>query len=110
VLTIPDAFADLYNLPAETLALLRGELKLPITLECAGRVSLFPYNNDTFILQSFLDRPERARVRVNRPDAKLTPLMKPRMRPFDIAPHSGENESVFDIYIMPGHYMAFKVE
>jgi len=48
VLTIPDTFADLYNLPAETLALLRGEFDLPITLESCGRVSLFPYDNNTF--------------------------------------------------------------
>jgi len=60
-------------------------------------------------LQSFLDRPERVRVRINRPNASLAPLMQPRMRPFDIV-RSGENESVFDIYIMPGHYMVFKVE
>jgi len=109
ILTIPDNFSDLYNLPAETLALLRGELDLPITLECAGRVSLFPYDNDTFILQSFLDRPERVRVRINRPNVKLELLAKTKIRPFEIV-RSGEAESVFDIFMMPGHYMAFKIE
>jgi hypothetical protein len=99
----------LYNLPAETLTLLRGEFNLPITLECCARVSLFLYDNDTFILQSFLDRPERVRVRVNRPNVTLAPLKMPKMRPFEIV-RSGENESVFDIRITPGHYMAFKVE
>jgi len=109
VLTIPDSFADLYNLPAETLALLRSELNLPVTLECGGRVSLFLYDNGAFILQSFLDRPERVRVRINKPNASLAPLKTPKIRPFEIV-RSGENESVFDIHIMPGHYMAFKVE
>jgi len=109
VLTIPDSFADLYNLPAETLAVLRRESSLPVTLESCGRISLFPYNNDTFILQSFLDRLERVRVRINRPNVSLVPLMKPRMRPFDIV-RSGDNESVFDIHIMPGHYMVFRIE
>jgi len=109
VLTVPDAFADLYNLPAETLALLRGEFNLPVTLECCSRVSLFLYDNNTFILQSFLDRPELARVRVNRPNVSLVPLKMPKMRPFEIV-RSGENESVFDIHITPGHYMAFKIE
>ncbi|GBU27983.1 hypothetical protein R84B8_01539 [Treponema sp. R8-4-B8] len=107
--TIPDSFADLYNLPAETLNLLRGEFDLPITLECCSRVSLFPYDNDTFILQSFLDRPERVRVRINRAGASLVPLKMPKMRPFEIV-RSGESESVFDIHITPGHYMAFKIE
>jgi hypothetical protein len=109
ILTIPDNFADLYNLPAETLALLRGQFDLPVTLESVGRVSLFPYDNNTFILQSFLDRPERVRVRINKPDVKLELLAKTKIRPFEIV-RSGEAESVFDIFMMPGHYMAFKME
>ena len=109
VLTIPDAFADLYNLPAETLTVLRGEFNLPITLECGSRVSFFPYDNDTFILQSFLDRPERVRVRINKPDVSIVPLKTPKMRPFEII-RSGETESIFDIHITPGHYMVFKIE
>jgi hypothetical protein len=72
-------------------------------------VSLFPYDNDTFILQSFLDRPERVRVRINKPDVKLELLAKTKIRPFEIV-RSGENESIFDIFMMPGHYMAFKIE
>jgi len=35
--------------------------------------------------------------------------MKPKMRPFEIV-CSGEAESVFDIHIMPGQYMVFKME
>jgi len=108
ILTIPDNFADLYNLPAETLALLRGQFDLPVTLESVGRVSLFPYDNNTFILQSFLDRPERVRVRINKPDVKLELLAKTKIRSFEIV-RSGENESIFDIFMMPGHYMAFRI-
>jgi hypothetical protein len=109
VLTIPDAFADLYNLPSETLNLLRGEFDMPVTLECCGRVSLFLYDNDTFILQSFLDRPERVRIRIKKPKVSLEPLKITKIRPFEVV-NSGEGESVFDIQIMPGHYMAFKVK
>jgi hypothetical protein len=67
------------------------------------------YDNNTFILQSFLDRPELVRVRIKKPGVSLTPLKIPRLRPFELV-RSGENESVFDIHIMPGHYMAFKIE
>jgi hypothetical protein len=111
VLTVPDAFADLYKLPAETLAAIRSELNLPVTLECAGRVSLFLYDNGTFILQSFLDRPEQIRVRVNKSGASLVPLAKLTLRniPIDKV-RSGENESVFDVHLMPGHYAMFKIE
>ena len=72
-------------------------------------MSLFPYDNNTFILQSFLDRPERVRVRINKPDAKLELLAKTKIRPFEIV-RTGETESIFDIYLMPGHYIAFKIE
>jgi hypothetical protein len=113
VLTIPDAPADLYKLPAETLTLLRRELKQTITLECGGRVGLFLYNNDTFILQSFLDRPENVRVRIARPNVSLIPMIK--MRPpvkmrFPAKAPSGEDESIFNVFLMPGRYVAFKIE
>ncbi|MDR0316302.1 MAG: hypothetical protein LBH97_05320 [Treponema sp.] len=109
VLTIPDAPADLYKLPAETLTLLRRELKLPVTLECGSRVGLFPYDNNTFILQSFLERPENVRVYIGRPGVSLVPLAGMGMRPLLKAP-SKENESVFDVHLMPGRYTAFKIE
>jgi hypothetical protein len=111
VLTVPDAPADFYKLSAQTLTAIRSELNLPVTLECVGRVSLFLYDNDTFILQSFLDRPERVRVRVNKGGASLIPLtnIQPRNIPIDKV-RSGENESVFEIHLMPGHYAMFKIE
>jgi hypothetical protein len=110
VLTVPDAMADLYNLPAETLTLLRKELDLPVTLECPGRVGLFLYDNNTFILQSFLDRPERVRICINKTGVSLVPLLKcqvGKIRPPEKG-RSADNESVFEVYLMPGRYAAFK--
>jgi hypothetical protein len=109
VLTVPDAFADFYNLPPETLNIIRSEFNLPITLECTGRISLFTYDNNTFILQSYIDRPEQVRIRINRPGVTLVPLIRTGIRPFEMA-RSGENESVFDTRLMPGQYMVFKIE
>ncbi|MDR2952271.1 MAG: hypothetical protein LBU82_03415, partial [Treponema sp.] len=106
ILTIPDAFADLYKLPAETLAVLRKEMDLPVTLECCGRVSLFLYDNNTFIVQSFLDRPEKIRVQINRPGASLTSLNKTFLSEHE---SSGDKGSVFEIYLLPSHYAAFKI-
>jgi hypothetical protein len=70
---------------------------------------LFPYDNNTFILQSFVDRPEQVRIRINRSGVSLVPLIRTGMRPFEIA-RSGENESVFDTRLMPWQYMVFKIE
>jgi hypothetical protein len=111
--TIPDAPADLYKLPAETLTLLRKELNLPITLECGGRVGLFLYDNDTFILQSFLDRTERVRVCINKPGVSIVPLLQKhqvgKTIPMSKA-RCGENESVFEVLLMPGRYITLRVK
>jgi hypothetical protein len=113
VLTIPDTQADLYKLPADTLTLLRRELNTDITLECGGRVGLFLYDNNTFILQSFLDRPEYVRLRIGRSGVSLSPLVTVRhvgkMRQLG-EPRSGKNESVFEVLLMPGRYAAFKID
>jgi hypothetical protein len=113
VVTIPDTMADLYKLPAETLTLLRRELNLSVTLESVSRVGLFLYNNNTFILQSFLDRPERVRVCINKPGVTLVPLVEIRqvgkIRPPEKA-RSGNDESVFDVHLMPGRYAVFRIE
>ncbi len=107
VLTVPETFADLYNLPAETLTLLRGELELPVTIECGGKIGLFLYDNDTFIVQSFAKLPEEVTVRINRSGATLTPLNDTLRLPQKA--RSGDEESVFTVSLLPGHYAAFKV-
>jgi len=114
LLTIPDVFADLYKLPAETLTFIRAELNLHVTLECGSRIGLFPYNNNTFILQSFLDRPEQVRICINKPGVSIVPLVQTRQAQVRTIPlskvRSGENESVFEVLLMPGRYAAFRIE
>ncbi len=57
VLTIPENFADLYNLPEPVLNAIRSLLTphLPVQLEAPGKVSLFEYDNHTFIVENFHD-------------------------------------------------------
>jgi hypothetical protein len=57
VLTIPDNFSDLYHFPAPVLATIREALSqdLGVHLEAPGQVSLFVYDNNTVIVESFLD-------------------------------------------------------
>jgi hypothetical protein len=111
VLTVPDAMADFYKYPADTLTLLRREMDLSVTLESEGRVGLFLYDNNTFILQSFLERPERVRVCINKPGVSISSLLHPqigKIRPPEKS-RSREHESVFDVYLMPGRYAAFRI-
>ncbi len=64
VLTIPESFTDLYRLPDAVLNRIRQTLcrDMPVRLEGPGEVSLFVYDNDTFIVESFRDQPVDVQV------------------------------------------------
>src|ERR1035437_6188593 len=55
VLTIPDNFGDLYNLPAEVLTQIRTVIAgdLPVRLEGPSQIGLFAYDNGKFIVENF---------------------------------------------------------
>jgi hypothetical protein len=65
VLTIPENFSDLYSFPADVLTQIRNVLLRDsyVRIESPGDVSLFLYDNDTFIVESFL--PESVDIRVS---------------------------------------------
>ncbi len=65
VLTIPDNFSDLYSFPPEVLTQIRNVLLRDffVRVESPGDVSLFAYDNNTFIVESFL--PESVDVRIS---------------------------------------------
>jgi hypothetical protein len=64
VLTIPDNMADLYNLPAEVLNKIREVLgrSLNVQVEGPSQVSLFAYDNNTCIIESFLDKETEVKI------------------------------------------------
>ena len=64
VWTIPDNFADLYALPEEALNLIRrtATLGLDVRMDGPAEVSLFVYDNDTLVVESFRDEAVEVRV------------------------------------------------
>jgi hypothetical protein len=64
VLTVPDNFGDIYSLPPEVLERIRETLMkdLYVRVDGPAKVSLFVYDNNTFIAESFL--PEDAKIRI----------------------------------------------
>ena len=58
VLTIPDNFNDLYSLPADVLNAVRSYVMadFPLRLEAPAGISVFAYDNHTFVVESFLDK------------------------------------------------------
>jgi hypothetical protein len=71
VLTIPENFADLYFLPEPALNAIRRVIAahLPVRLEAPSKVSLFTYDNGTFIVENFRDEPVDVAVLLG-PDAR----------------------------------------
>jgi hypothetical protein len=64
VLTIPENANDLYSLPQAVLAQIRQYLLrgFPVRIDAPGEVSLFAYDNNTFVVESYLDQPTQVTV------------------------------------------------
>ncbi|HUV69104.1 MAG TPA: hypothetical protein VMW15_05535 [Terracidiphilus sp.] len=64
VLDIPDNPFDLYDLPQPVLTSLRHFLlaDLPLHFDAPSQVSLFPYDNNTFVAESFRNTPAQITV------------------------------------------------
>src|SRR5262249_729877 len=73
VLAIPDNFADLYRLPSPVLNAIRRIVTkaLPVRVDGPANVALFAYDNDTFIVESFLDEPVEVQLMVKQPGETL---------------------------------------
>lgn len=73
VLTIPQALGDLYAYPPGVLKAIRDVVAkdLYVRLDAPSRVSLFVYDNDRFIVESFQDDPVEARIVTDKRITKL---------------------------------------
>jgi len=118
VLTIPDNFADLYNLPPEVLNRIRQILTggINLRLECSSKVSLIVYDNNTFIIESFLPEETEVKVDVGNKSAKVTDLLSGEeistqpVKTSNIWRRVSKPESSFEIKIKPHSYRVFKYE
>jgi hypothetical protein len=105
VLTIPQAQGDLYTYPQEVLAAIRNVVcrDMYVQLDAPSQVSLFVYDNDTFIVESFRERMGPVRIVT---DARITKLKEWLTgRVIDGQPR-GE-KMVFDVMARPGAYSVF---
>ena len=77
VLTIPDNFADLYRLPPAVTSAIKGYLLrgFPVRLDGPSQVALFAYDNNTFIVESYLPTENDVTVSVTGDYTKLRNLV-----------------------------------
>jgi hypothetical protein len=108
ILTIPDNFNDLYYLPPQVLNTVRRAFSknLKINLEGPSRVCIFLYDNDTFILHSFLTHPSAVNIAIEGKGLRLRELISEEV----FNGFERNRETVFQVYLQPSSYRAFRVE
>jgi hypothetical protein len=119
VLTVPDNFADLYNLPAEVLNKIREVLcsGLDVHIEGPSNISLYLYDNKTFILESFLDQEAILKIVTSGQYAKITDLStgqvsgrEMRQTRFDRRTPGSQSVNEFSIILKPHSFRIFRYE
>ncbi len=121
VLTIPDNFADLYQLPEPVLTRIRqaAMADFPVRIDGPGSVSLFSYSNDTFIGMSFRDQPTEIRIVTPGSVTQLTDLETGEKLTGELVPLDPEGgwrrnpdagKRIFKASLNPHSYRAFRSE
>jgi hypothetical protein len=82
-LTIPENFADFYHFPALALNAIRAAITdhLPVQLEAPSKVSLFVYDNDTFIVHNFRDESVEVTAVLDKNTLRATELLSKQAIP-----------------------------
>jgi len=118
VMTIPDDFGNLYDLPVGVLNVFRQTLSkdLDYRIDAPAKVSLFIYNNGTIIVTSFLDEPVTIRINAKEGINKITDMLNGEIFEFQ-APQTAttpfrrfrgdDKTSVFTVTIKPHSYRVF---
>ena len=116
VLTIPDDFGNLYDYPAGALNIIRRAMSKDVGayIEGPSKVSLFPYDNKTLVVENFNDEAVNLRVVINSKVSALRNLLTDdQLKPADIKPLTGffrynrffgypDSSTVFDLQL-PAH-------
>ena len=108
-LAVPDAFPDLYHIPAEALSRIRQAM--PVNgawLEGPAGVSLFTYDNDALIVYPYVMSTVQYRVvKLHVAGAKAieNPITGQRLEPL----YRQGDEAVFELAVKSGEYAAWKI-
>jgi hypothetical protein len=125
VLTIPENFGDLYNLPAEVLTRIKDVLMrdLYVRVDGPSMISLFAYDNNKFIVESFLPESVDVRIAVDKQFGKLRDVLsgeelsasaassgRPAAGGMGRPGRGGGEKVIFNTQIKPHSYRVFQCE
>ncbi len=117
VLTIPENFSDLYQYPPEVLNRIRSVASqgMNVRLEGPSNVSLFLYDNGTFIVESFLPEPVKVKVITSGTAGSIEDLLSGEtikgaaVQAFMARNRQAEPEHSYEITIKPHSYRVFRI-
>lgn len=116
VLTVPDNFVDYYQMPEGVLNRLRQDVagNLGIILEGPGEVSLLIYDNNSFVVESFLDETVTVKILLDPGVTEVTDVMSgeklsgaQRIAPVFMGRKFGKDVNVFEMEIKAHSFRAF---
>jgi hypothetical protein len=108
VLTIPQAQGELYRYPQGVLGAIRDVLAkdMFVRLDAPSMVSLFVYDNDKFIVESFADEAVQARIIADKRITKLRDLETGQ----ELTGQAQGNSTVFSTPLTGGTYRVFAAQ
>jgi hypothetical protein len=116
VLTIPENMNDLYALPQPVLTAIRRYILsgFPFMMDAPSKVSLFAYDNHSFVVESFLDKPTELTISGTNKSSRLRNLTTSEEITGKTAPAAhGSRRAVrmeFRITVQPHSFVAFAEE
>jgi hypothetical protein len=119
VLTVPDNFADLYNLPPQVLNKIREILcgSLNVSIEGPSNISLYLYDNNTFIVESFSDNETALKIVTADKYGKITDLSTNQVFSRELSQpspfsrnDSRQQKNRYSITLKPHSFRAFSFE
>ncbi len=124
VWTIPDNFNDLYRLPVEVTTALKSYLMrgFPVRVDAPAQVALFAYDNDSFIVESYLPTETDFKISLAGTATKLRNLVTGEILTAQPPPSTGgrgrrggggagaEQRMTFNAHLLPHSYAAYVAE
>jgi hypothetical protein len=117
VMTIPDDFGNLYDLPVGVLNAFRQLLSkdLDIRIDAPAKVGLFLYDNGAFIVESFLDEPVTIKIHAKEGIDRLTDILGGAVIDKQVTKseavgrrfRADDKVNVFRVTLMPHSYKVF---
>lgn len=111
-LSVPDAYSQLYQLPDEVLTRIRAEFPVNgVYLEGGSEISLFMYDNDSFIFYPYVEHGAQPRMTKIHVQGDVEALVIPVMENREVKPLCRQHgETVFEWKAIPGQYTLFKIK